>query len=155
MTAPTYLTLHFTLDELTDSQVAARTGLDNRPPADARANLVRLATTLEHVRAILGCPVIISSGYRCPALNTAIGGSTTSAHLRGLAADFTVPMYGPPLKIARVLAASDLPFDQLIQEGGHWVHLGLPHVGEIARRQLLTAVFTKGGTVYKDGLYEM
>lgn len=144
-----YLSLHFTLDELTASQTAARAGIDNTPPADIMENLKRTAIALEHVRAILGCPVMVSSGYRCPALNAAIGGSKTSAHMRGLAVDFTVPAYGPPLKIARVLAASELPFDQLIHEYGRWVHLGLAEDQVRPRRELLS-IFA--GTGYLSGI---
>ncbi len=149
MNPPLYISLHFTLDELTASQMAARTGIDNTPPADVLENLRRTAMALEHVRSILGFPVMVSSGYRCPQLNAAIGGSKRSAHLRGLAADFTVPAYGSPHKIARVLAASELPFDQLIHEYGRWVHLGLADEGQRPRRQLLS-IFA--GTGYLSGI---
>ena len=84
------ITPHFTLDEMTVSQLAAREGLDNNPPAEARANLQLLCNALEQVRALFGAPVIVSSGYRSPAVNQRIGGTLTSKHLQGLAADFTV-----------------------------------------------------------------
>ena len=84
------ITPHFTLDEMTVSQLAAREGLDNNPPAEARANLQLLCNALEQVRALFGAPVIVSSGYRSPAVNQRIGGTLTSKHRQGLAADFTV-----------------------------------------------------------------
>ncbi len=77
------ITPHFTLDEMTVSQLAAREGLDNNPPAEARANLQLLCNALEQVRALFGAPVIVSSGYRSPAVNQRIGGTLTSKHLQG------------------------------------------------------------------------
>lgn len=132
------LSEHFTLDELTLSQEAARRGISNIPSRDAITNLTDLANLLEDVRALLGCPILISSGYRSSELNKAIGGATTSRHVFGLAADFTAPRYGSPLAVAKAIAASDLPFDQVIHEFGRWVHLGLSPPGEPHRRQTLT-----------------
>lgn len=122
------LTEHFTLDEFTLSQTAARLGLDNEPDAAALANLHQLAETLEDVRVLLaGVPILISSGYRSPAVNKAVGGVADSAHTRGLAADFTAPSFGPPKAICRVLEMhmANLGIDQLIYEYSSWVHLGL------------------------------
>ncbi|MBC7169233.1 D-Ala-D-Ala carboxypeptidase family metallohydrolase, partial [Phenylobacterium sp.] len=84
-----------------------------------------------------------------PALNAAIGGSTTSAHMRGDAADFICPKGGSPLAICRALAIQDdLPFDQLIEEGT-WVHLGFAAEGRRPRRQVLTK---RPGYGYQTGL---
>lgn len=124
----THLTEHFTLEEFTLSQTAARKGFDNDPPPKELANLQRTAETLEKVRARLGDhPVLISSGYRCHAVNHAVGGSKNSAHMHGLAADFTCPGFGAPLAICRQLEEqmAELGIDQLIHEFGAWVHLGL------------------------------
>lgn len=133
------LTEHFTLEELTISQTAAREGIDNTPDATALRNLRTLAETLERVRSKLGNkPVSVSSGYRCPALNTAIGGSKTSAHMQGLAADFIVPGYGTVLQTARAVADAVPDFDQVIYEYGRWVHLGLAAPGKKGRRELLS-----------------
>ncbi|QDX22119.1 DUF882 domain-containing protein [Pandoraea pnomenusa] len=146
------LTLHFTLDELTHSQTADRRSIDNTAPDDVVANLTRLAQTLERVRVVLGSrPMTISSGYRSPDLNRAVGGARNSAHLYGLAADFICPGYGTPLQICKAIAASNIEFDQLIQEGT-WVHLGLAKSGEKARRQVLTAKFVNGAATYQEGL---
>ena len=124
----TMLTPHFTLEEFIVSQTAARLGLDNTPTDHERNNIQRTAETMEEVRAILGNhPVLISSGYRSPPVNAACGGSSTSAHMSGLAVDFTVPGFGSPLDICRALAPhmADLGIDQMIHEFEGWVHLGL------------------------------
>lgn len=119
-----YLSEHFSLDELI---ATSHRGIDNRPPKVVIANLAETARRMETVREILGArPILVTSGYRCPALNTEVGGSKTSAHLLGWAVDFICPRFGSPLDICRVLAAAraagDLDFDQLIEEGT-WVHI--------------------------------
>ncbi len=126
----TALTEHFTLEEFTDSQTAARKGVDNAPPehSQERRNIQRTAETLERVRTILGDkPILISSGYRSRAVNEAVGGSKTSAHVHGLAVDFTCPEFGTPVEICKALEPrmKDLGIDQLIHEYRNWVHLGL------------------------------
>jgi hypothetical protein len=126
----TELTPHFTLEEFTDSQTAARKGIPNVPAAGSqeRKNLQRTAEVMEEVRTILGDkPILISSGYRSPAVNSAVGGSTSSAHMSGLAVDFSCPGFGTPLAICITLHPhmKALGVDQLIHEFGTWVHLGL------------------------------
>jgi hypothetical protein len=144
------LSRHFTLEELTASRIAAREGIDNTPAPAVRRNLRRLARVLEQVRSLLGgAPILVSSGYRSPALNAAVGGSRASAHTAGLAADFTAPAYGPPLEVARRIAASNLRYDQLIYEYGVWVHLGLAPGRRKPRRQNLS-IFK--GTGYLPGI---
>jgi zinc D-Ala-D-Ala carboxypeptidase len=137
----TQLTPHFTLEEFTDSQTAARMGLNNVPSSTSieRGNLQRTAETMEKVRALLGDkPVLISSGYRSPQVNAAVGGSKSSAHISGLAADFSCPGFGTPKHICKHLHAhmKALRIDQLIHEYDTWVHLGLS-AGE-PRNQALT-----------------
>jgi zinc D-Ala-D-Ala carboxypeptidase len=147
---PKALTTHFTLDELIASQTAAREGIDNSPDAEIRKNLLRLAQTLEDVRALLGgVPLIISSGYRCPALNKKVGGSKKSMHMQGLAVDFTAPKFGTVLQIARKIAASSIAYHQLIHEYGGWVHLGLAETGAVSLRENLS-IFK--GTGYLAGI---
>lgn len=146
------LTDHFALSELTQSETAARRGIDNTPSSAIVENLTRTAQTLERVRALLGSkPILISSGYRSPALNKAIGGASNSAHVQGLAADFICPGYGSPLDICKRLVSAGLEFDQLIQEGT-WVHIGLAASGQRPRQQVLTAHFGGGSTSYSTGL---
>jgi hypothetical protein len=122
------LSQHFMLSEFTNSQTAARLGINNIPTGQVLVNLQRTASVLEKVRTILGGePIHISSGYRSPELNAAAGGSDSSAHMTGLAVDFIAPTYGTPLEICRVLEPymQALRIDQLIHEWSGWVHLGL------------------------------
>src|SRR5262245_38153427 len=85
------LSPNFSLAELTVSDSAARLRIDNTPDAAVLANLRRLAHLLEDVRELLGRPLVITSGFRAPKLNRAVGGSATSVHVIGLAADFIAP----------------------------------------------------------------
>ena len=131
------LTPHFSLSEFTRSQVAARKGIDNSPDDYAWRNLIRLAQSLENVRERLGGkPIRISSGYRCPELNAAIGGSKTSAHQKGLAADFEVP--GLTNKEVFLRLYRKASYDQLIGEylsaddgSAGWIHLGIAPGGSL------------------------
>lgn len=150
------LSPHFQLSEFTLSQAGTRLGLANEPTAQALQNLTLLANLLlEPIRSLLGDPITISSGYRSSAVNRAVGGSTTSAHLLGLAADFICPGYGTPRQVCQAIVDARLRFDQLIFEGS-WVHIALPpnaaHLGEY-RRDVRTAVFTPGQkTRYPQGI---
>jgi zinc D-Ala-D-Ala carboxypeptidase len=137
----TQLTPNFTLAEFTDSQTAARKGLNNVPPMGSpeRANLTRTAEVMEKVRTILGDkPILVSSGYRSPQVNAAVGGSKSSAHMSGLAVDFSCPGFGTPKAICHKLHShmKELGVDQLIHEYDTWVHLGL--TGGTPRHQALT-----------------
>lgn len=140
-----YLSEHFSLAELTHSQTAARKGLDNTPTREALLNLKDTAERMEEVRALLGVSILVNSGYRSPAVNAAVGGSKTSAHMSGHAVDFIAPRFGTPLQICRKIEASGIKFDQAIEEGT-WVHLSFdPRM----RRQVLTKV---PGGGYASGL---
>lgn len=137
----TYLSPHFTLAELTISQEAARRGLDNEPGPGELAALKRTALGLEAVRIRLGgAPVLVSSGYRAPAVNRAVGGSATSQHMRGEAADFTAPGFGTPRQVVDALADSDVPYDQLILEYSRWVHISF----STAPRRMALVIDTTG-----------
>jgi len=140
------LTEHFSLEELTQSQVASRKGIDNEPSETIKKNLKVLAEGLERIRAILLCPLHISSGYRCSSLNKLIGGSAKSAHMNGYAADFTAPAFGNPEAIVRTLKRSMLQCDQVIMEGT-WVHVSF---APTMRNQFLTATFNKGVATYSE-----
>lgn len=143
------LTKNFFLSELLASETAARRGIANAPTGADLGNIRNfLAPGLQAVRDLLGVPMVVSSGYRGPALNKAIGGSSSSQHMVGLAADFTAPGFGTPLKICRAIMASGLVFDQMIMEGT-WVHISF---SAKPRRQVLTAHFGPGGTTYSQGL---
>lgn len=141
------LSEHFTLEELTVSPTAQRLGINNDANPTIVANLMRLVDGLEKVRTLLGYPLRINSGFRCQALNAAIGGASNSQHMAGMAADFTCVEFGGPISIVRAIQASGIEFDQLIQEGT-WVHISFAPVN---RRQVLTAHFGAGGTTYSQG----
>ncbi|MDN2675632.1 D-Ala-D-Ala carboxypeptidase family metallohydrolase [Janthinobacterium sp. SUN033] len=142
------LSPHFSLAELVASQVATRKGIDNAPSPAIIANLTRLAALLEQVRALVGAPIAISSGYRSPALNKAVGGTGNSAHVLGLAADISTAKLVPKA-LALLIRQSDIAFDQLIYEGT-WVHIGLS--AGAPRRQVLTAKFAGGSVSYVTGI---
>lgn len=153
MPKDTQLTTNFWLSEFTISDKAERFGIANQPNTSEIENLRRLAGVLEVVRSTLnGAPIIISSGFRCPKLNTLVGSDSTSAHPDGRAADFIAPRFGSPKDICRALMTAGVVADQLIYEGS-WVHLGIAVYGAQPRKQVLTAVFTPGKkTRYLPGL---
>lgn len=123
------MTEHFSLAELLRSSVAIARGIQNVPGDTELANLKRTAEMLERIRSHLGnVPMVIHSAYRSPELNKAVGGSSSSDHLRGMAADFSAPRFGSPYKIARALAPARaaLGIGQIIYEsigGKQWVHV--------------------------------
>ena len=141
------LSEHFTLEEMIFSQTAARKGLDNTPTPEILANLKVMVATLDEIRALLGVPIQVNSGYRSPAVNKAVGGSKNSAHMLGLATDLTAHPFGTVLQVARKIAASGIVYDQLIYEFGTWVHIGLRK--EEPRRENLS-IFA--GTGYLKGI---
>ena len=120
----TQLSPHFTLDEFTFSQTAARKGINNDPPTDVLANLQRTANGMEAVRVVLGgAPINISSGYRSPALNAAVGGAKNSQHLTGQACDFTSPRFGTVQEVFDAIRRAGVIYDQIIIEYQRWVHI--------------------------------
>jgi hypothetical protein len=149
------LTQHFDLEELTKSQTGDRLGIDNVPAAAALDSLMVLcARVLEPVRAHYG-PVFINSGYRCPDLNKAVGGASTSQHCLGQAADIEVPGVANGDLAAWVVA--NLDFDQVIlecyrkgQPNSGWVHVSYKTSGN--RKEQLTAAVSSGKMVYTPGL---
>ena len=143
------LTPHFTLAELTASRRAQQLDIDNTPPAEIVPRLIRTAEMLERIRATLGCPITVTSGYRCLALNAAVGSRSSSDHTQGHAADFVSPKFGTASEIARLLAplVSTLGIGQLILEGikgKQWVHVST-HAPEKPSNRILT--ITDAGTV--------
>lgn len=122
-TKPVRLSTYFTQDELTVSDYAARYGMNNEPDQRARESLRYTAIQLDRVRSLLGVPVLVSSGYRSPRVNEAVGGSKRSQHMLGQAVDFIAPSFGSPRAVALCIAESHIPFDQLILEYGRWVHI--------------------------------
>ena len=130
------LTPHFTLEELIASEVAERHGIDNTPPDTIMPVLHELAVELEKVRAVLGVPMHINSGFRSRRTNDLVGGREFSQHMRGEAADFIAPRLGSPLMVCRAIVASNIVFDQLIYEFS-WVHISFT-TRRPPRRSMLT-----------------
>jgi len=132
------ITEHFTLEELSFSEAAARLGLDNTPMQAVITNLGLVAAVMEGIRTLLGDrPIVVHSGYRSAEVNQAVGGVATSAHCRGLACDFVCPAFGTPAEVALAILRFDIEYDQLILEYG-WVHVGLAQQGLLSRREALT-----------------
>ena len=114
------LTPHFSLEELIATQ---HRGIDNTPPPEIVEVLRQTALGMEAGRTRLGVPIIVSSGYRCPDLNAAVGGQPNSQHRRGEAVDFIAPGFGSPGTVLSALVDSGIGYDQLIVEFGRWVHI--------------------------------
>lgn len=121
------LSPHFTLEELTHSDVAVRNGWDNTPSETEKANLVRLADLLEQVKSALGGkPVMVNSAYRSKQVNDAVGSKDTSQHRLGCAADLRVPGMTPREVVLACIGAG-LRFDQIILEFDSWTHISVPN----------------------------
>ena len=132
---------HFRLSELLASGTAKSKGLDNDPSPEVLANLKKLCVeALEPIRAKVG-PLKINSGYRSDAVNKAVGGSTTSAHSYGLAADLH-PAHGCKKLMTDILACG-VKLDQVIFERT-WVHVGLLHPSTKAQRGQALSMFVIG-----------
>ena len=132
------LSPHFTLDELTHTD---HREIDNSPTQAEIDNLQQLANFLEEVKTVLGGkPIMISSGFRCKALNDAVGSKDTSQHRTGFAADFRVPGMTPD-EVVRAVIASGIGYDQIIREFDRWTHIS---VADNPRKQAL--IIDKAGT---------
>lgn len=119
------LSPNFSLEEAVASQTASRKGIDNYPPDDILEKMIHTAKKMEQVRQILGSYIEVSSWYRSPALNKAVGGASKSAHMSGYAVDFNCRSFGSPFNVCRRLVERRdfLRYDQLIHEYGSWVHI--------------------------------
>lgn len=131
---------YFTIGELTSSTTARRYNIKNVPGIVELNNLTSLVEhLLDPLRELLGKPINVSSGYRCKALNSKVGGSKTSQHMKGQAADIYLKGLSN-IVIAKVLVASGLEWDQCIIEKGtlqnpQWIHLSYKTSGN--RNQIL------------------
>lgn len=150
------LTANFSLAEMIKSETALRHGLDNTPPQNVIDNLrVLCEQILQPVREAYGRGVKVNSGYRSPDVNAAVGGSRTSDHCRGMAADIEIP--GIPNADLAQYIADNFDFTQLILEfytpgvpDSGWVHVSYDPAN--LKKQTLTAMRENGKTVYKPGL---
>lgn len=118
---------HFTLKELTKSDTAIRKGIKNIPNRQEEQNLIALIdNVLDPLREAYGKPIIVTSGFRCEELNRLVGGSKTSHHRTGQAADIRTIVDTPEenKKLYDLIIKLNLPFDQLINEYNFdWVHV--------------------------------
>jgi uncharacterized protein YcbK (DUF882 family) len=128
---------YFTTRELCQSNVATLRKIDNTPPPEVVSSLVELIENLlDPVREQWGASLTVNSGYRCPELNRAVGGATTSQHLTGEAADITTGSVAENRRLFEMIADSGLVFDQLIDERDYrWLHLS--YCKSANRRQIL------------------
>ena len=139
--AKTILTKHFTLEEFSHSSTAKARGIDNTVPKQLVPALRNLCErVLEPLRERVKEPVIISSGYRCPALNKAVGGKNTSQHMKGEACDIYMEDKKKLRKWFAILMDGD--FDQLIFERnrrtGHcWIHVSCKLDTSLNRHQVI------------------
>ena len=150
------LSQNFSLAEMTKSETALRLDLPNDPEIDHLENLKDLGeNVLQPVRNYFGMGVKVNSAYRHPDVNKAVGGSTTSDHCKGMAADIEIP--GIPNAELAEWIQDNIEFRQLILEfytpgvpDSGWVHVSYNPSDN--KKQVLTAMKENGKTVYKPGL---
>jgi zinc D-Ala-D-Ala carboxypeptidase len=150
------LTANFTLNELTQSETALRKGLDNAPTQDIISALQLLAVNvLQPIRDHYDKGVKVNSGYRSPEVNASVGGSKTSDHCKGQAADIEIPGVANAELAAYI--RDELQFTQLILEfytpgvpDSGWVHVSYDPAN--LKKQVMTATKRDGKTVYLPGL---
>ena len=144
------ITEHFTLEEAQHSDTAKKLDIDNRIPDELLSNLHRMCEKLEEVRALVGQPIMISSFYRCPALNEKVGGSKTSAHMECRAVDFNAKFHTSEMVFDKI-RESKIQVDQCIIEqdkrGNEWVHVAIEKEGSSPRNEFLRGI--KGDTSSK------
>lgn len=139
---------YFTLKEFVYSKTAKDEHIDNTPPQEIVDHIEEFMTVLDELRDAWGSPIIVSSGYRCPKLNKAVGGASNSSHQYGWAGDLYpkngyIDMF---FNFCREFF-KNRPFDQLIDEykgDSHWTHLGYKHKDGCQRRLVMK---------YKNGNY--
>lgn len=128
---------YFTIAELCRSNTADRLGINNRCKIEHVSTLTALVNNvLDPLREWYGKPIVVNSGYRCPALNEAVKGSKTSQHMTGQAADIDTGDRQQN-KLLFEYIRKNLPFDQLIDESNFaWVHVSFKADGN-NRKQVL------------------
>lgn len=147
---------YFTLNELTRSATAKRLGINNSPDAVVARNLTALVEhVLDPLRVAWGAPIIVTSGYRCTALNKAVGGAATSQHTKGEAADIRTVSDNPAdnKRLLDCLLRSGIKFDQVINEypdaqgRPDWIHVSYT-ISRANRGSRLVAQRVGGKTIY-------
>jgi putative chitinase len=137
---------YFSDKEFTFSQTAIDKGIKNEVPVYLKMQMLFTLAGMDRIREALGKPIKINSGYRCQALNEAVGGSPKSQHMVAEAVDFTCPAYGNPKDIGLFLSQKMgwLGIDQIIMEGT-WVHVSFTLTPRYE-------VLTRKGTEYVPGI---
>lgn len=122
---------YFQLSEFLESETARREGIDNVPSFQVVENLSELADTLDGIREAWGSGIRVTSGYRCPAINKAVGGASNSSHLKGNAADLQ-PLNGRQTDfnkfVIAYVAKNQIKFDEILKEKSgktEWLHFSL------------------------------
>ena len=150
---------YFTLNEMTRSATAKRLGINNTPDKEVEQNLIALVDkVLDPLRKLYGKPIVVTSGYRSPALNSAVGGAKSSQHTTGQAADIRSlnDTRDDNMELLRSLLRSGLVFDQIIAEyvdekgRPDWIHVSYKRTGN--RGNKLTARRIGGSTQYSVGI---
>lgn len=128
---------YFSFQEMERSDTAVRYAIDNSIPENLKNNVARLVdNVLDPLREAWGRPLAVSSGYRCPSLNKAVGGAATSHHMKGMAADITTGNKVDNRRLFQLIINLKLPFTQLIDERDFsWVHVS--YDPENVKRQVL------------------
>ena len=149
-----YLSQHFSVEEFTASETATRMGIDNDLPVellDAARETARLHERIrDYLKHLVGreIPILTTSGYRCLALNRAVGSGDSSDHLIAAAMDWRAPSFGTPTEICKALASqvSVLGIGQLINEfpdRNGWVHTSTKATAKVVNRVI---TITQRGT---------
>lgn len=146
---------YFTLNELTRSATAARKGINNSPSPLIKSNLEAIIEkVLDPLREKWGKPIIVTSGYRCPKLNTIIGGASGSQHTKGEAVDIrtATDTRDENMKLLKILLKSDIVYDQVISEyvdaqgRPDWIHISYKKNGgnRMKKTTCLNGKYTSG-----------
>lgn len=151
---------HFSIRELSRSETASRKGINNTPNSSIVSALTALIdNVLDPLREKWGAPIIVTSGYRCPALNRAIGGASGSQHTKGEAADIRTlsDSREDNMKLLKCLLDSGIEFDQVIAENvdgagrPDWIHVSFTR-SRANRKKRTTMKKIAGRTTYINGI---
>lgn len=145
------LSEHFELAEFLRSEVAARQGFDMTPSSKVVANLALLCNgVLEPLRKLTG-PLVVTSGYRPPELNAAIGGASNSDHMKGLAADIHAVNLQLS-ELAKIVRSAKIPdLEKGIMEFGQWIHVSVHELGQLhSPTYLVASLDPEKRTIYRE-----
>lgn len=149
------ITENFTMEAMTDSEIAERNGIENYPDQRSLGNLIRLAHSLQEIQDLINAPLIIISCYQCQEVERILNRKldnwiSDSQQTKGNAANIRAHGFGTPYQLCETIINSPIKFDQLILEYNKWVRFGL-NDGKW-RNQVMTSVYVDGETVYYSGL---